>query len=100
MAKDVPIRITTAQVSAGAELHSRELRYLISMGVRTVCFLGAVMVGPGPLRWVLLAGAVFLPYVAVVMANTRKGRAEDADLMTALGDHRELPPPDEPSRDS
>lgn len=100
MAKDVPVRITTAQVSAGEELHSRELRYLVSMGVRTVCFLGAVMVGPGLLRWVLLAGAVFLPYVAVVMANTRKGRPEEADLMTGLSERRELPPGSEPPASS
>ncbi len=34
---------------------------------------------PGPLRWVLFACAVFLPYVAVLFANqadTRTGKAE------------------------
>ena len=48
---------------------ARQRRYLISMSLRTVCFIAAVLVGPGALRWVLVAGAVFLPFFAVVMAN-------------------------------
>jgi len=43
------------------------------MGIRTACFLGAVVValsgGNGWLMWVLLAASLVLPYVAVVMAN-------------------------------
>jgi hypothetical protein len=38
------------------------------MGIRTVCFVLAI-VTTGPLRWVLVSAAVFLPYVAVVLAN-------------------------------
>jgi hypothetical protein len=33
-----------------------------------VCFIGAVF-ADGILRWVLVVGALFLPYIAVVMAN-------------------------------
>lgn len=43
-------------------------RYLISMAIRTVCVVLAVVVS-GPLRWIFIAGAVLLPYIAVVMAN-------------------------------
>lgn len=64
-----PVRITTAAASRREELDGRVRRYLFSMGLRVVCFVGAVAVGPGWLRWILMAGAVFLPYVAVVMAN-------------------------------
>ena len=39
------------------------------MGLRTLCFVGAIVVGSGWLRWVLVAAALVLPYVAVVMAN-------------------------------
>lgn len=46
------------------------------MLLRTVCFVGAIAVGPGPLRWLLLAGAVFLPYVAVVAANATDRRSD------------------------
>ena len=71
-----PVRITTAPVSRAAELAARQRRYLISMGIRTVCFVAAVLVGPGPLRWVLVAAAVLLPYVSVVFANAQDTRAD------------------------
>ena len=35
------------------------------MVIRTVCFGLAKIVVDGPMRWVFIAGAVFLPYVAV-----------------------------------
>ncbi len=65
------VRITTAPTSASEDLAGRQRRYLISMAIRTACVIGAVTVGPGLLRWVLVAGAVLLPYVAVVLANTQ-----------------------------
>jgi hypothetical protein len=43
-------------------------KYTIAMSVRTVCLIGVVLV-PDWWRFVLGAGAVFLPYVAVVLAN-------------------------------
>jgi len=64
-----PIRITTATRGRKAEVDARQRRYLVSMGIRTLCFVGAIAVGDGWLRWVLVAGALLLPYVAVVMAN-------------------------------
>lgn len=73
------VRITTAPQSAAEELRSRQRRYLFSMAVRTVCVIGAVVVGDNVFRWLLIAGAVFLPYVAVVMANVALRRPE-ADL--------------------
>jgi hypothetical protein len=48
----------------------RQKRYIISMSIRTVCFVAAIVVGSGWLRWVLVAAAFVLPYVAVVMANS------------------------------
>lgn len=65
--------ITGAPTSHSDDLRSREVRYLLSMAVRTVCFLAAVFLAEGWLRWVLLLAAVFLPYVAVVFANAGKG---------------------------
>jgi hypothetical protein len=46
----------------------RKKRYLISMSLRTICFVGAIF-AQGNLRWVLIFGAIFLPYIAVVIAN-------------------------------
>ena len=47
---------------------TRQKRYAITMAFRTACFLSMIFV-PGALRWVLFGLAVFLPYVAVILAN-------------------------------
>ena len=44
------------------------------MGIRTLCFIGAIVVGSGWLRWSLVVAALILPYVAVVMANSSPAR--------------------------
>ena len=59
------------------------------MSVRTVCFILAVLIS-GPLRWVLLAASFFLPYIAVVMANTANPRIPGTDLLAPDRGHREL----------
>lgn len=69
--------ITTAQHSLSSEQATRTRKYLISMGIRTICVIGAIFI-PGWPRWVLITGAVVLPYLAVVIANSggsRKGKA-------------------------
>ncbi len=53
---------------------ARQRRYVISMAIRTVCFVAAVAVGPGWLRWVLVAGAVFLPLLRRGHGQRRKRR--------------------------
>ena len=62
------VRITSARRSRSADIRSREIRYLASMGVRTACFVLAFFT-TGVLRWVLVAAAFVLPYIAVVVAN-------------------------------
>jgi hypothetical protein len=64
-----PVRITSASRPHSQDVRSRTRRYLISMGIRTLCFLLAVVFVGHWYTWVFLAGAVFLPYVAVVLAN-------------------------------
>jgi hypothetical protein len=73
--------ITQAQRALSAEQAGRTRKYLISMGIRTACVLGAIVV-PGWPRWVLLAGAVILPYLAVVIANA--GRENDEPGSTGV----------------
>ena len=46
------------------------LRYSLAMGIRTLCIVLAMVV-QGWLMWVLFAGAIFLPYFAVVIANAQ-----------------------------
>ncbi len=89
---DEAVRITTAATSAQADISARQRRYVISMAIRTVCFVAAIVVGPGWLRWVLVAAAVLLPYVAVVMANAATSKDDGFDLPGGGFATPELPP--------
>jgi len=85
MAKDQarsegPVRITTAAASREDDIRMRQRRYVISMGIRTVCFVAAVIVGHGWVMWVLIVAALLLPYVAVVMANAASSKTDDFAL--------------------
>lgn len=66
--------ISAARTSLDDDLSVRMRRYLVSMSVRTVCFVLAVLFD-GWLRWVFVGFAVFLPYVAVVVANSGRSPA-------------------------
>ena len=71
--KPQPVRITTATTSHSDDLWAREKRYMLTMGIRTACFLIAITCylsdAPRWIAWVFIAGSLVLPYVAVVMAN-------------------------------
>lgn len=69
MAKEKKIfDITSAQNALTRDQAGRQKRYFISMMIRTACFVLTVIL-PSPYRWFALAGAVTLPYFAVVIAN-------------------------------
>lgn len=65
--------VTDAPRPMSEDIGYRQRRYLVSMGFRTGCFIGAVLaaVAGAPLWAVILlvVGALFLPYVAVIFAN-------------------------------
>jgi hypothetical protein len=61
-------RVTVARRPHSDDQHSRVVKYLVSMSIRMVC-LGAALFTPAPWLWLFVAGAVVLPYVAVVIAN-------------------------------
>ena len=60
--------ITSAPKALSADQASRQKRYFISMMIRTLCFILTIIL-PSPFRWIALAGAMILPYFAVVVAN-------------------------------
>ncbi len=91
-AHEQAIRITTASASREEEIAHRQRRYVMSMALRTVCFIGAV-IAEGWLRWVLVVGAVVLPYVAVVMANAVLSKSDDFALQRNVEARNELPNP-------
>jgi hypothetical protein len=97
---DVPVRITSARPSRSEDIHRRQTRYLTSMAIRTVCFVLAI-VTTGWLRWTFVTGAVFLPYIAVVLANATDRRSVAGPEAFSADDRPQLesgagsPPPRE-----
>ena len=88
---DDAVRITTASASRQQDISHRQRRYVLSMGVRTGCFVAAILVGEGWLRWVLVAAALLLPYVAVVMANAASSRSDGFALIGDAAARPRLP---------
>lgn len=82
------VRITSAHSSHSERIRGRQRRYLISMAIRTACFVGAVA-ADGALRWALIVGAVFLPYIAVVVANA-SGEIDDGGPAPFVDDTRPM----------
>lgn len=88
-----PIRITTAGSGPDADLARRQRRYLVSMAIRSACFVGAVIAGVTGVDWlwpILILAAVVLPYVAVVGANTATTRTDAMPLTGAQRSDRQL----------
>ena len=76
--KTVSASVSNVGQSLSKDQSSRARKYFISMMIRTLCFILAVIL-PSPYRWFAIFGAVTLPYVAVIVANAGreniKGRA-------------------------
>ncbi|HEY6667510.1 MAG TPA: DUF3099 domain-containing protein, partial [Propionibacteriaceae bacterium] len=60
--------ITDARIATSDEMSARIRQYTITMSIRAACFLSMIFVH-GIFRWILFAGAVILPLVAVMAAN-------------------------------
>ncbi|HEY5788308.1 MAG TPA: DUF3099 domain-containing protein [Microlunatus sp.] len=81
--------ITDARSAASEEQATRQRRYAITMAFRTACFIAMIFV-PGVFRWVLFAGAVVLPYIAVIFANQAHQRPPGA-AVGGSGDPSDAP---------
>jgi hypothetical protein len=67
----VPL-VTEAQPSLSADIAARQRRYLIMMGIRVACFaltIALFVAGAGWFAAIPAAGAIAIPYFAVVIAN-------------------------------
>lgn len=74
-----PFLVTTAGKSPREEQRERTRRYLVTMGIRTLCFVLAVVLYAVHLRWaaaITAAASLILPWVAVVAANAGPKRGE------------------------
>jgi Protein of unknown function (DUF3099) len=64
--------VTQARPSLTDDVAYRQRRYLLMMGIRTVCFVIAVLLFINHFGWLCAipaVGAIFIPYFAVVFAN-------------------------------
>ena len=86
-------RITAAPTSHTDDIGVRYRKYVVSMVVRTACFLLFVLIDHWT-RWLFVAGAVFLPYVAVILANA--GRESKGPPPQSF-DVSAVPPPQLPA---
>lgn len=90
------IRITGAPHNPRDDIDRRQSRYLLSMSIRTACFVGAVFAVSIPwLCAALIAASFLLPFVAVVIANAaapRRSQGLEGPGVTSHPDYRQLGP--------
>ncbi|MFU8871365.1 DUF3099 domain-containing protein [Micromonospora sp. SL4-19] len=94
-----PILITDASRSQDDQLNSRQKRYVLMMGIRVACLVaGAILVGAkAPLLWLWLPlcglGMVFIPWLAVLLANDRPPKEQHRLAHKLHRPHRDEAPP-------
>ena len=89
------LSITDVPESHTDEMHRRMVKYSLAMGIRLACLLLFFFIDTW-FRWFFVAGAVFLPWIAVIIAN---GGSDKSHLThsTALLDQAPLPELEAPS---
>jgi hypothetical protein len=89
------LSITDVPESHTDEMHRRMVKYSLAMGIRLACLLLFFFIDSW-FRWFFVAGAVFLPWIAVIIAN---GGSDKSHLThsTALLDQAPLPELEAPS---
>lgn len=67
---------TSLELSPDEERRVRMRKYTIAMSVRMVCIVAGVFT-TGILMWIFFALAIFLPYFAVIIANSQGSNTKD-----------------------
>jgi len=79
-------------------MRQRMIKYALAMGIRLVCLI-MIFVVDGWLKILMVAGAVFLPWIAVVIANGSDKAEEHSDLLLDSAPLAEIESPPAPSAD-
>ncbi|WP_159699671.1 DUF3099 domain-containing protein [Arthrobacter sp. 18067] len=92
--------ITDAAAAHSEDMRERMIKYAVAMGIRMVCIV-LIFVVDGWFKIIAIAGAVFLPWIAVVIANGND-KAEDhseslLDYVAVPEIERSTQPEEEPS---
>ena len=92
--------VTQARPSLTDDVAYRQRRYLLMMGIRSVCFVIAVVLFINHFGWLTAipaVGAIFIPYFAVVFAN---GGREPNNVRGFMEYRPNLPTARDPGRPS
>ncbi|MCD0450164.1 DUF3099 domain-containing protein [Actinocorallia sp. API 0066] len=91
--------VTDAARPLSEDVADREKRYLISMAIRTLCFILAVLLWQH-VHWtigaLLLLGAIVLPYASVIWANAGRTPEKPVPLEDGVSTRRALESGDDP----
>jgi hypothetical protein len=72
--------ITDAAGAHSEDMRQRMIKYALAMGIRMVCLI-MIFVVDGWFKIIAVAGAVFLPWIAVVIANGSDKAETPSDLL-------------------
>ena len=86
--------ITDAATAHSEDMHRRMMKYALAMGIRMVCLI-LIFVVDGWFKLVMVAGAVFLPWIAVVIANGSDKAEVHSDSLVDFVPFGELESPGE-----
>ena len=84
--------ITDAAAAHSDEMRQRMIKYAIAMGIRMVCLI-LIFVVDGWFKLIPVLGAVFLPWVAVVIANGSDKAEMHSDSLLDYAPRAELDAP-------
>jgi predicted tellurium resistance membrane protein TerC len=85
--------ITDAATPHSEEMRQRMIKYAVAMGIRMVCLI-LIFVVDGWFKLVPALGAVFLPWVAVIIANGGDKAEIHSDALLDYVPMSELEPPE------
>ena len=81
--------ITDAAAAHSEDMRERMIKYALAMGIRMVCLI-LIFVVDGWFKLIPVAGAVFLPWIAVVIANGSDKAEAHSDALLDYAPYAEL----------
>ncbi|MBT2587256.1 DUF3099 domain-containing protein [Arthrobacter sp. ISL-95] len=94
--------ITDAAAAHSEDMRDRMIKYAVAMGIRMVCII-LIFVVDGWFKIIAIAGAVFLPWIAVVIANGNDKAEDHSESLldyVAVPELERSPEPEEPPVDA
>ncbi|WP_350003368.1 DUF3099 domain-containing protein [Pseudarthrobacter sp. WHRI 8279] len=88
--------ITDAAGAHSEDMRQRMIKYALAMGIRMVCLV-LIFVVDGWFKIIPVAGAVFLPWIAVIIANGNDKAEGHSDLLLDSAPLAELESPPAPT---